>query len=219
MGAVAVAFVHYGKGAVHTRGDAAAAAIVRIIEIGEPEQVAEFVAEGAGAPVFVGYAIAPYAPAVEDQADIVIGQVGLAGPEIVFSGAFSFAGAGDQQQHRRHFEIAFGVVLGKIHLGVSEAAGLRDEFVDECVVPGAAVGAVVGNLPGQFHHRCDVYGDAAPGGELGVEIFLGAFGVRDDIFLRACEFQVLELDRYQDRSEDSQSYEQAEIHHIIKCNA
>ncbi len=114
-----VAFVHEGEAAPHAFGQAAAAVLVRVVEVLETERVAEFVADRTNLQRLVverlrQSRIFVECDAVQFEGNVLFEEIVVLRP---------YLRAGEDDGDAVHITVGIRVVVVEIHRGVGQAAG------------------------------------------------------------------------------------------------
>ena len=196
-------------------GNPAASFAVRVIEVGQPEIMAEFVAEGAyprlsGVCSVVRAQFRAYGEGVDLYASYgkyaaVFPEGAVLGPDIFRSRSVRFARPGKQDEYVVDFRVSVVVVGGEVHGIPARCACLPDRFMQECVPAVAVVGSVVRHFLSERDYRGEIELEAVVSGRLVAEIPFRLRNLCGEHVRAAAEGNILELDRNHHHPEDGEN--------------
>ena len=166
-------------------------AVVRVIEVYQPQEVPEFVAEisyagGYRGAVYSGIAPAQFGAASEQayphsvSADSLLADVVGLGPYSIVVSALGLIVSGQKEEHEVRLTVSVGIILTEIHLSIRQGAGFFHQLGQTYVVCddrgcGRIILSVVGVRPAEPHRGGYVETELPPG-HIGFKIVFGGAG-------------------------------------------
>ena len=208
------ALVH-DRGAPESARGAAAVRPVRVVEVGQAQHVAEFVAEDAQAPLRADRErVDPLAADV--QVASVCGEPPVLGPDGILPAAVVLAPAGGDQEDVLERTVGVIVVAGEVDVALTLRAGLAHGLRQVDVLAVRVVGAVIGRLPGQGGHGGEGEFEGGLPVELAVEVALRLADGGFQLCGRGGEGPVGELHGQDDHPEHGQQQGQTQHNNHTK---
>ena len=202
-GALAAAFVH-DRGPPQAARLPAAVRPVGVVEVGQAQDVAEFVAEDARAALGTDREAVDPLAADGQRFAAVGGKPALLGPDGILAPAVILADAGAEQEDVVDGAVGVVVIEGVVDLALPLRAGFADGFREVDILAVGVVGAVVGRLAGERRDGRQGEFEGGQAVELAVEILLGLPHRSFQLRPRGRERPVLELNGQDDHPEDGQ---------------
>ena len=213
-GALAAAFVH-DRGPPQAARLPAAVRPVGVVEVGQAQDVAEFVAEDARAALGADREAVDPLAADGQRFAAVGGKPALLGPDGVLAPAVILADAGAEQEDVVDGAVGVVVIEGIVDLALPLRAGFADGFREVDILAVGIVGAVVGRLAGERRDGRQGEFEGGQAVELAVEILRG-LPHREAVNGRSWNSTGRTIIRKTDSSRDSASITKIKVRRICQ---